>query len=368
MDRNDLAEKLTAFRHQNGLSQRELGDMLSVSNKAVSKWENGESMPKTSTLIKIADIMKIDVSELLGAESSNAPSTVSENEVSALKSENEALKSQLSSINRRKNKIMLSAASVTVILIIVCSLLVHFFGGSDSSNKIPDAGSADTKVVFDSVTFYPLEQNGQGKNESSYEYYSSLLIDKKYADYYSRDGKKTRVIVRCNPDSDFIAVKSGKKLYLYSRNDFSQTVPGTAINEETTQKADSLSELNVKKYISHITLLPQSKSNLHKDTLNSERKIYYSTDRDGEEFIKAMFNFYENKGEPADSKITEVYLGNEAYTVVITINTDTTPSNNPDKPMGEFFKDGKGKVYFYSYLDVTSYPVGKEISKYVYNE
>ena len=76
MDNFEFANRIVELRKQKGLSQKELGDMLGVSNKAVSKWENGESMPKLSTMLKLAEIMGIDGNELIGLQPGDRKSVV----------------------------------------------------------------------------------------------------------------------------------------------------------------------------------------------------------------------------------------------------------------------------------------------------
>ena len=55
------------LRIQAGLSQSQLGERLGVSNKAVSKWENGRSKPTTECIRKIAALFGISVEKLLNA-------------------------------------------------------------------------------------------------------------------------------------------------------------------------------------------------------------------------------------------------------------------------------------------------------------
>jgi len=60
-----FGEFLYALRKENGMTQAELAERLSVTNKAVSKWETGEAMPESNLLLPIARIFGVTVDELL---------------------------------------------------------------------------------------------------------------------------------------------------------------------------------------------------------------------------------------------------------------------------------------------------------------
>ena len=55
---------LYALRTEKGLSQVQLGDMLGVTNKAVSKWETGASKPTITKLTKLSKIYNVGIDEL----------------------------------------------------------------------------------------------------------------------------------------------------------------------------------------------------------------------------------------------------------------------------------------------------------------
>ena len=59
---------ISKLREEKGLSQSELGVLLGVTNKAVSKWENGRGYPDTSLLLTLAEVLGISVDELLRGE------------------------------------------------------------------------------------------------------------------------------------------------------------------------------------------------------------------------------------------------------------------------------------------------------------
>lgn len=59
-------ENLKTLRKQKGLSQETLAAQLHVSRQTISKWEKGISVPDVDLLFKLADILEVSVSELLG--------------------------------------------------------------------------------------------------------------------------------------------------------------------------------------------------------------------------------------------------------------------------------------------------------------
>lgn len=56
---------LHELRSRRGLTQYQLGALVGVSDKAVSKWENGSSKPHSNILYKLSDVLGISVDELL---------------------------------------------------------------------------------------------------------------------------------------------------------------------------------------------------------------------------------------------------------------------------------------------------------------
>lgn len=55
-------------RHEKNLTQKELGDRLNVTDRAVSKWENGRSFPDVNLIEEICRELDIEVSELLAGK------------------------------------------------------------------------------------------------------------------------------------------------------------------------------------------------------------------------------------------------------------------------------------------------------------
>ncbi|MBQ2927793.1 MAG: helix-turn-helix transcriptional regulator [Oscillospiraceae bacterium] len=56
---------VAALRKEKGLTQKELADRLYISNKAVSKWETGVTIPDTALLVPLAEALGVTVTELL---------------------------------------------------------------------------------------------------------------------------------------------------------------------------------------------------------------------------------------------------------------------------------------------------------------
>jgi len=65
MDRYKFGEFIYQKRKSLGLTQEELGRKVGVTNKAVSKWEVGETLPDVMMLEPLAQVLQITVDELL---------------------------------------------------------------------------------------------------------------------------------------------------------------------------------------------------------------------------------------------------------------------------------------------------------------
>ncbi len=65
MDPSKIGTAIKTLRLQQGYTQHDLADSLCVSDQAVSKWERGLSVPDISIVIKLSDLLNVDVDNLL---------------------------------------------------------------------------------------------------------------------------------------------------------------------------------------------------------------------------------------------------------------------------------------------------------------
>ena len=63
----DSKDVLFQLRTKNGLSQDELAEKVFVTRQAVSRWENGETVPSTDTLKLLSKLFNVSINTLLGA-------------------------------------------------------------------------------------------------------------------------------------------------------------------------------------------------------------------------------------------------------------------------------------------------------------
>ena len=69
MANKSMGEVISTLRKEKGMTQKELADMLNITDKAVSKWERDIACPDTMTIPKLAEILGISVEELMNAKS-----------------------------------------------------------------------------------------------------------------------------------------------------------------------------------------------------------------------------------------------------------------------------------------------------------
>ncbi len=78
MDVEKTGRFIAARRRELGLSQQELAERLHVTNKAVSKWETGRSLPDGATLAPLAEALGVTADELLAGEKSGGQNNKAE--------------------------------------------------------------------------------------------------------------------------------------------------------------------------------------------------------------------------------------------------------------------------------------------------
>ena len=80
MDQIKIGRFIAVRRKRANLTQLQLADRLGITDKAVSKWERGITMPDTSIMLELCDILGISVNELLSGEEINMENSSQENE------------------------------------------------------------------------------------------------------------------------------------------------------------------------------------------------------------------------------------------------------------------------------------------------
>ena len=67
MSNYNFGNYICELREKKGLSQSELGKILGVTNKAISKWENGGAYPSAELMLPLAKALGISIEELYSA-------------------------------------------------------------------------------------------------------------------------------------------------------------------------------------------------------------------------------------------------------------------------------------------------------------
>jgi len=83
---NNFSSFIAELRKEQGLTQKELADRVGVSDKAVSRWENGKNYPDIEIMQSLGEIFKVSVSELLQGERLETEAVISISEQNVVKS------------------------------------------------------------------------------------------------------------------------------------------------------------------------------------------------------------------------------------------------------------------------------------------
>lgn len=119
MNQEKIGRFIAQCRKQNGFTQASLAEKLGITDRAVSKWENGKSMPDASIMLELCGLLKINVNELLMGEHvamENYKEIAEQNLIEMRKQEEQA------------NKRLMSAEYFLVTLAVIASLAMIIIG------------------------------------------------------------------------------------------------------------------------------------------------------------------------------------------------------------------------------------------------
>lgn len=129
IDNKKFGEFVAQLRKEKSLTQKELAERLFISDKTVSKWERGLSIPDVSLLIPIADVLGVTVTELLYGERLGRERSLGIEEVEGLVTCSMDMSKQERSVQkkRRLRWVLLYIAAVFAVALETVLLMLNGF-------------------------------------------------------------------------------------------------------------------------------------------------------------------------------------------------------------------------------------------------
>ena len=78
---NNFAFNLKHIRQEKGLTQEQLGKLMNKDYSTIGKWENGTRSPIMEDVIKLSDILNVDIKDLIETEFYSGNNTFDELEI-----------------------------------------------------------------------------------------------------------------------------------------------------------------------------------------------------------------------------------------------------------------------------------------------
>lgn len=146
MNQEEIGKFIAKCRKGKNLTQAQLAEKLNITDRAVSKWETGKSMPDSSIMLELCEILGVTVNELLSGEKidmENLEKKADENLI-ALKRKDEN--------NIRKNVVISIIFSTTLLIgLIVCAICDIAISGNLTWSLIPISS-----IIFAWVVLFPV--------------------------------------------------------------------------------------------------------------------------------------------------------------------------------------------------------------------
>lgn len=141
MDNMRIGNFIKKLRNELGLSQGELAEKVYITRKAISKWENGKSIPTYDSLLTLASLFNVSIDELLLGERKNDKIN-KEEIIKSVYDDNISITNKF----QKKTKILITVIASLVILFF--TFLMYYFFNSYDSVKVYLVKTDDSEVIL----------------------------------------------------------------------------------------------------------------------------------------------------------------------------------------------------------------------------
>jgi putative transcriptional regulator len=127
-----LGENIKKYRQKKQFTQEELAVRLHVTRQTISKWEKNYSVPDAEILVRLAEILEVQISQLLGTEADDETQAAQEKE-NALAEQLANIAEQMAIKNRRSKRIW-KTIGIAIAIIIAVNIVITVWGAVSFSN------------------------------------------------------------------------------------------------------------------------------------------------------------------------------------------------------------------------------------------
>ena len=128
IDKKEFGIFLAELRKEKGMTQKELAEKLFVSDKAVSKWETGGSIPDVALLMPLSKLLDVTVTELLECRRYEASETLAPEKAEAMMTTViQMTEEERNAAEQARKKIQGWFALAVVVCLAACFGVYYFF-------------------------------------------------------------------------------------------------------------------------------------------------------------------------------------------------------------------------------------------------
>ena len=118
-----IGENIKTYRQKKGYTQEEVANRLHVTRQTISKWEKNYSIPDAEVLVKLADVLEVQTSQLLGVKVDSDVQTTEEKQ-NAYAEQLAHIAEQMAVRNRQRKRIWKTIGIAFAVIIVVYIILI----------------------------------------------------------------------------------------------------------------------------------------------------------------------------------------------------------------------------------------------------